>query len=110
MKEFLNTLYFSSAQDSEGAAVSKYEGVVVGFVVKRDDGTEYTIREEKPLVRSGRKLTLKDLEKLPTGSKLKLKGLEPCTVLKVYPKNADVWVQLPTANKVVKYWDLTTEQ
>lgn len=53
LKQLIGTLYFTPARNKAGEAVSKYEGVVSGIIVRRDNGEEFTIRSESPLPYTG---------------------------------------------------------
>lgn len=111
MKEFLGTMYFTSEVDNEGKLRSVYQGKVVGFVVQRDNGSEYEVRKEFTM-KSGTGVPLKkqDLETLAIGSKIAYLGdmVSKHTVQKVWPDHGDLWIRNTDTGKqtVAKYYEL----
>lgn len=94
LKQFIGTLYFSPNTNDDGKPVSKYEGVVVGFIVKRDSGEEFTVRDETALPYRSRALKREDLENLKLGDQvMRLSDNRVGTVMRVFPVYGDVWVK-----------------
>lgn len=112
MKQFLNTMYFDAVNDPEtGKAVSRYQGTVVAFTIRRDDGTEFEVRDQESTAYGiNRPLKKGDLDKLTTGTLVALNSnaSKVLEVLKVFPQYGDVWVRDREAdqNKVVKFHQL----
>ncbi len=107
MKHLLNTLYFSPTRDAMGRPASKYEGVIVAFTVRRDNGTEFEVREDK--VPNSKPLSINAFKDLKAGDKVQLlTSAELYVVTQKFPDHGDVWLKhLETgANKAVKYTDL----
>lgn len=89
----LNTLYFVPDRDKNGKPCSRYEGVVVAFVVRRDNGTEFEVRSNAEIPFSKKPLTKEEFEALESGSRVQsLANGVSFTVQKVFPGYGDVWV------------------
>lgn len=94
LKQLIGTLYFSPDRNEHNQPVSKYEGMVVGFIVKRDDNSEFEVRSEKRLPFRGEALKRSDLDNLKIGDQvISMKDTTLFTVVKVFPAYGDVWVK-----------------
>lgn len=109
LKQFIGTLYFSPTKDKNDRPISKYEGVVSAFIVRRDDGSEFEVRSESPLPYSSQPLKRKDLDTLEVGSEVQsIRDNTRYTVLRVFPTYGDVWVKskVDGSTHALKYIDL----
>lgn len=100
LKQLIGTLYFTPTRNKDNQPVSQYEGVVSGFVVRRDDGTEFTVRSEAQLPYRGN-LTRDDLKRLKIGTPLEsLDGTIKYTTMRVFATSGDVWVKDNETNQI----------
>lgn len=105
----IGTLYFSPDKDSQGRPISRYEGVISGFIVRRDDGSEFEVRSEKPLPYSKVALRREQLDDLKAGDEVQsMIDNTRYTVLRVFPTYGDIWVKENATGKTSakKYTDL----
>lgn len=94
LKSLIGTLYFSPDRNEQNMPVSKYEGMVVGFIVKKDDGGEFEVRSDKKLPFRGEALKRSDLDKLAIGDQvISMKDTTLFTVVKVFAAYGDVLVK-----------------
>lgn len=94
LKQLIGTMYFSPDRNEHNQPVSKYEGMVVGFIVKKDDGGEFEVRSEKRLPFRGEALKKSDLDKLVIGDQvMSIKDTTLYTVVKVFAAYGDVLVK-----------------
>lgn len=94
LKQLIGTLYFSPDRNEHNQPVSKYEGMVVGFIVRRDDNSEFEVRSEKKLPFRGEALKRSDLDSLHIGDQvMSLKDTTLFTVVKVFAAYGDVLVK-----------------
>lgn len=111
MKEFLGTLYFTTAVDEEGKLRSEHQGKVVAFIVQRDNGSEFEVRKDFT-VKAGQGIPLRkqDLEALKPGDLVAYNGdaVNQHSVQKVFPDHGDLWIKNVSTGKqtVVKYFEL----
>lgn len=93
-KGIIGTIYFSAARDDNNRPISKYEGVIKSFVVRRDDGSEFTVESEEKLPYSKVPLSKEALETLQKGETLQcVTDGRYYTVYRVFPDYGDVWVR-----------------
>lgn len=108
-KDLLGSLYFSAERDEQNRPVSKYEGVVKALVIRRDDGSEFTVESAKLLPISKLSLKKDDLKTLAQGTQLQcISTGASYYVVKVFPTYGDVWLRDNETGKIVekKYTDL----
>lgn len=105
----IGQLYFTPERDKNDKPISKYEGVIAGFIVRRDDNSEFEVRSTVPLPFAKRSLTHSDLEFLRVGDVVAdvISG-HKYTVLKVFPTYGDIWLKSLDDGKTTakKYKDL----
>jgi hypothetical protein len=90
----IGELYFTADRDEQNRPISKYSGKVVGFIIQRDDGSEYELRAEKQLPLSKLPLEKRDLANLKIGSAvLDVATGTTMTVTRIYQEYGDVWVK-----------------
>lgn len=102
-------LYFEPVKNPKGEIVSDYRGKVAGFIIERDDGTEFHVRAGKSLPYSLRPMTRRDLESLRGGDHVQdVTNNTVLLVTKVFPQFGDVWVRNEETGKhaVMKFNDL----
>src|SRR5258706_10643605 len=109
MKQFIGTMYFEPDRDERSKPISRYCGVITGFIVRKDDGAEYEVRDERVAPTNARPLTHSDLQTLKEGDKVaRIKGGAHYTVVKVFPVYGDVWIRHSETdlNTAVKFTEL----
>lgn len=90
----IGELYFTPGRNERNQPVTNYEGVVAGFIIKRDDGSEFEVRATKSLPYSKLPLTKRDLETLKAGEELQdVASNTKYVVTRVYGIYGDVWVK-----------------
>lgn len=111
MNDLLGMMYFTPDLDEKtGKPTSRYEGIIVGFTVQRDNGEEFEVRRDRTIhSRANRPLTLADMKNLTEGQPIML-AKSPAvayTITKVIENLGDVWIQ-DESGKVtaVKYHEL----
>ena len=107
MSNLLGTLHFSTVVGVDGRPGSKYEGVVVGLIIRRDDGSEVVVKEERP-ARGAKPIPQQDLKTLTMGTQVQsIITQAKFTVVQVYPDAGDVWVRDDNGkDTVLKYTQL----
>lgn len=111
MKELLGTLYFTPVKDEDtGKLASRYEGVVVAFIVRRDDGVEFEVRQDiEQTAGAGHVLKWDDLPLLKVGQPI-IYSKQPAAkyhIVRVYPTFGDVWIADDAGvKKAVKWTEL----
>lgn len=110
MKNMLGVLDFVPGKDDFGKPISVYRGTIVGYIVRRDDGSEFEVRQEGEFDKSNSGLVWNDIKTLKEGEPIVLikEPLAQWVIAKVFPTHGDVWIMNETTKrqKAVKYYEL----
>lgn len=108
-KRGIGELYYTSARDEHDRAMTRFEGTVVGFIIRRDDGSEFEVRSEKPVPFAKVALTYDEMKELKAGDTVQsLKDNVKYAVVRVYDIYGDIWCKPVDGSPLVvkKYTDL----
>lgn len=94
VKDFIGLPHFEPGRDDMGRPVSIRKGVIAGFIVRRDDLSEYEVRSDETLASARVPLQHKDLVNLRIGDLVRsMSDDTQYSVLRVFPVYGDVWVK-----------------